>query len=155
MIAVASINSTRQSAKTQHVTQATYRLSKESRMSEQDSQQKIPFSQEAEEAVLGAILLDPDSYLKAALIIDAKCFFRPVNQIIFNGITALHESRIPIDTISLCHWLKSQNKLEQIGGSIYVDQLMGNVPASWNIESYANIVRQKYVQREMAKTLII
>ena len=112
---------------------------------------KIPFSIAAEEALLGAILLNPDCYLQVALIITPRCFFRPQNQTIFNAIAQMHDSQTPIDTISLQEFLKEHNLLKQVGGAVYLDQLLDNVPISQNIERYANIIQQLFIRREIMK----
>lgn len=108
-----------------------------------------PHSIEAEQAILGSILIDPETIENIISIVSSRDFFDPRHAEIFKAIEELYDEGIPIDVISICDRLKTKGKLEMVGGEIYVAQLADIVPTSAHAEMYAQIVRDKSVLRAL------
>ena len=108
-----------------------------------------PQSLEAEEAVLGGILLDSQALDKVIEIMKPTDFYRPTNQKIFRAMIALTGRGEPIDFITLTDALKAHDELQEVGGATYIAELGDRVPSSANIAYYAQIVREKAVLRNL------
>jgi len=108
-----------------------------------------PQAVEAEEAVLGALMLDSNSYHKIATWIKPESFYIPHNAEIYGIIQSLHDNRMPVDIISVIQKLTDAKKLDQIGGAYYITQLTDRVVSGGNIESHALFIQQKFLEREM------
>lgn len=120
-------------------------------MSEQELKaHKTPFSQAAEEALLGAILLDSDLLSDVAEIVSSQDFYRPQNKKIFKQLVSMMEMNEPIDIITLQENLKEKKLLKKVGGAVYLDQLFDNVPASQNAKRYAGIIHKMALRRTIA-----
>ena len=110
-----------------------------------------PHSQEAEQCVLGCVLLDPVpsmgeaiSYLPAP---GAQCFYDLRHQTIYSALVVMHDDRRPINTVTLCQWLKDRNLLEEVGGMVYVASLADMTPSAAGIGAYLETVREKHLLR--------
>jgi len=116
-------------------------------------QEKVPpHSLEAERCVLGVMLLEREAVPKVIQIIDRpEIFYSDVHKIIYEGILKLFDSNKPVDLITLREEFKKQGKLEKIGGSSYLVDLINSVITTANVEYYANIVREKYILRSLLK----
>ena len=116
-----------------------------------------PWSQEAEQAVLGAMLLDQDAALRAAELVDDTMFYREPHRRLFRAMLALTEQRIVIDHITLRDELLRRGELESAGGLEYLAELVDAVPTAANIEFHAKIVKDKAILRRLieASTSII
>lgn len=110
-----------------------------------------PHSVEAEQAVLGALLLDWKAMADVVSILKADRFYSIQNQIIYNALLQLYTSNVTGDTISLINELTKEGKLEQAGGTSYVASLTDTVPSSANIEYYADMVLDRAVRRDLIK----
>ena len=108
-----------------------------------------PQNIEAEESVLGALMLDPASIIKIADIITSSDFYKPNHQKIFENALELYEKRQPIDILTLSSKLKEKNILEEIGGHTYLATLVNKVPTAAHIAQYAKIVREKRTLRDL------
>ena len=108
-----------------------------------------PHSLEAEQAVLGGLMLDNEAWDKVAERVREKDFYRREHQIIFNVIITLTESRKPFDVLTLAEELKLRNELTPVGGEAYLFQLAKNTPSTSNITAYADIVRERSVLRQL------
>ena len=108
-----------------------------------------PSNIEAEEAVLGSILIDPQSFHDIAHIIKGKDFFRETNRFIYEAIQKLALSSAPIDMISVSNELRNGDHLNDIGGEAYIIGLVNVVPTSVNVIHYANIVKSMAVRRQL------
>src|SRR5688572_27221384 len=108
-----------------------------------------PQNLEAESCVLGAILLENDSLLSIKNHIDASDFHRESHRKIFRAMTELVEKREPMDLITLSDFLKGKNELEAVGGTSYLASLADYVFTTANVESYAKIVREKFLLRKL------
>lgn len=108
-----------------------------------------PQNLEAEKSVLGAIMLDKDALTKIADQLIAQDFYSEKHGLIYEAASELYEAREPIDVLSLSNILKSKEKLEEIGGSSYLTNLVNSVPSAANILHYAKIVRSKATLRRL------
>jgi replicative DNA helicase len=100
-----------------------------------------PQNVEAEQSVLGSLLIDPEAILKVAPFLDPEDFHRTDSHaLIYEAIRSLHDKRVPIDLVTLCDELERQGQLEQVGGPGYLTFLINSVPTSAHVEHYARIV---------------
>jgi replicative DNA helicase len=111
-----------------------------------------PWSQEAEQAVLGAMLLDQDAALRAAELVDDSMFYREAHRRLFRAMLALTEQRVVIDHITLRDELLRRGELETAGGLEYLAELVDTVPTAANIEFHAKIVKDKAILRRLIET---
>jgi replicative DNA helicase len=109
----------------------------------------VPANPEAEEAVLGSLLIDPDAVLKVASFLEAGDFYRERNGWIYRAILDLHERREPADFVTLCDELERNNILQEIGGAAYITQLINNVPSAAYVEHYGHIVERTATLRRL------
>lgn len=111
-----------------------------------------PASQEAEQGVLGCILLDNDGLHKALELIEEADFYREGHRQIYLAMQDLFEHGEPIDILTLVETLKRTDKLERAGGAAYIAGLADIVPSASHISSYAKIVREKAILRSLIAT---
>jgi replicative DNA helicase len=116
------------------------------------SGRSAPWSQEAEQAVLGAMLLDQDAALRAAELVDDSMFYREAHRRLFRAMLALTEQRTVIDHITLRDELLRRGELEAAGGLEYLAELVDTVPTAANIEFHAKIVKDKAILRRLIET---
>ncbi len=120
-----------------------------------DSAQRIqplrvpPHSLEAEQAVLGGLMLVSEAWDKIADKITEQDFHRRDHQLIFRAIGELAEKGRPCDAVTLGEWFESQRLSEQVGGTRYIIELANSTPSAANIAAYADIVREKSVLRQL------
>ncbi len=112
----------------------------------------VPQNIEAEEAVLGALLIDPEAIFRVLSFLRADHFYLRKHRWIYEAIVALHEQREPLDFLTLTTELEQREHLEAIGGSAYVSQLINSVPSAINIESYAHMVEETSIRRNLLDT---
>ena len=108
-----------------------------------------PQSTEAEQSVLGAILLENEALIKAIELLQVDDFYRESHRQIYGAMIDLYEKNTPVDQITLTEHLKQKNKLAEVGGLSYVAELAEKIPTAANIEYYAKIVRQKAILRNL------
>jgi len=109
----------------------------------------MPHSIEAEQSVLGALMLD-NSRLDAVLaVITEQDFYRQDHRVIFRMMLALQEATQPLDVITLSEELHKHNELDRIGGLGYLVDMANNTPSAANIIAYANIVRERSTLRQL------
>lgn len=109
-----------------------------------------PHSVEAEQSVLGGLLLDNPSFDKIADVVGSADFYRDDHRRIFDTICNLVEHNRPADVITVAEALDSTNELAYVGGLSYLGSLAQNTPSAANIRRYAEIVREKSVMRQLA-----
>ena len=109
----------------------------------------VPHSREAEEAVIGSIMINPEAYYDVAQFLQAEDFYIHRNQWIWNAFTRLHERRVPIDFLTVTEELDQMGHLAEIGGPAYLTALIQQVPTSLHAEHYAHIVEQDSIRRRM------
>lgn len=111
-----------------------------------------PQNTEAEQSVLGALMLDKNAIINVADILNAEDFYKPAHGKIYEAILKLYEKNEPVDILSVTEKLKNDNILKEIGGSSYLSGLIELVPTAAHIEHYAQIVKEKKVLRDLIKT---
>ena len=109
----------------------------------------VPHSREAEEAVVGAVLINPEVYYDIAQFLAADDFYIHRNRWIWEAFIRLHESRTPVDLLTLSEDLDRAGQLAEIGGSAYLTSLINQVPTSINAEAYGRIVEENSIRRRM------
>ncbi len=109
----------------------------------------VPHNREAEEAVVGAVFINPEVYYDIAQFLSADDFYIHRHQWIWEAFNRLHEERIPVDLLTVANELEKRNQLNEIGGPAYLTSLVNQVPSSLNAESYGRIVEGFSVRRKM------
>jgi replicative DNA helicase len=109
----------------------------------------VPANLEAEEAVLGSLLIDPDAIIKIAAFLRADDFYREKNGWIYQAILDLHERREPADFVTLIDELGRREILQEVGGVTYVTSLINGVPTAVHVEHYAHIVERTSTLRRL------
>jgi len=112
---------------------------------------QTPWSNEAEQAVLGAMLLDQDAALKAAEILDDTMFYKESHRLLFRSMLSLTERGDVIDPVTLRDELSRRGDLDRAGGMEYLAALVDVVPTAANIDYHAKIVRDKAVLRRLVE----
>lgn len=122
-------------------------------MAEQDPQTsglKIPpHSIEAEQAVLGGLMLDNQAWERMSDRVVVEDFYKKEHRLIFRAIFYLAESGQPLDVVTLHEFLEKEGESDSAGGLAYLGELAKNTPSAANIVAYADIVRERAVLREM------
>ncbi|OCS87916.1 replicative DNA helicase [Caryophanon tenue] len=108
-----------------------------------------PHNQEAEQAVLGAIFLDPTTLITASEILRAEDFYRSAHQKIFETLIRLSDQGKAIDVVTVTEELSSKKELENVGGVAYLMELSSAVPTAANVGYYAKIVEEKALLRRL------
>ena len=111
-----------------------------------------PQSIEAEQAVLGAIFLDPETVVGALEFLEPQDFYRRGHQLIFQTMLDLNDRNEAIDIVTVMNNLESQNQLEDVGGMSYLAELAVAVPTAANMEHYAKIIEGKSILRKLIHT---
>ena len=108
-----------------------------------------PQAVDIEEAVLGALMLEPTAITDVLDIISPDCFYKETNRKIFTAISALAAKHAPVDIFTVSDELKNSGDLESVGGASYLSQLSMKIGAAAHIDYHAKILLQKYIQREL------
>ncbi len=108
-----------------------------------------PHDDDAEQAVLGAILIDKDAIISVSQLISPDNFYDERHSNIYEAMLSLYEDRKPIDLLTLTDVLKKKKLYDRVGGSAYLTSLTTVVPTAANSEYYAGIIREKYVRRSL------
>lgn len=108
-----------------------------------------PHNLEAESAVLGSILINPESMNKVVEILEADFFYSPKNKLIYEAAFTLYNQNKPIDGLSLTEYFQSRNKLDEIGGVEYLGELGLDTVLSSNVEYYAQIIKENALKRKL------
>ena len=109
----------------------------------------IPANIEAERAVLGSLMIDPDAIIKVANFLRAEDFFRERHSWLYEAMLALNERREPLDFVTIVDELERRNQLEEIGGPAYLTELITNTPTALYIDHYARIVERTALLRRL------
>ena len=110
-----------------------------------------PHNLEAEQAVLGSLLLNWESFAEVVTKLKAENFYSLQNQLIYDALIKLYNQSITGDSLSLINELTKQNNLEKAGGAAYIASLTSSVPSSANVEYYAQIVLDRFERRELIR----
>ena len=113
------------------------------------TQLQIPVSLEAEEALLGAILLEPKSFLSIAAFLNGEDFFSKRHEHIWNAISRLQERNDAVDFVTLSRELDDLSLLDEIGGPAYLTSLVNNTPSAVHAEIYGEMVARTSTRRKM------
>lgn len=111
-----------------------------------------PQSLEAEQAVLGSMLIEREAIIRAAEILDPAAFYRDAHRMIFEAIMALADRSEAVDVVTVGEELRRRNQLDTVGGMAYLTTLANLVPTAANVEHYARIVANKAVLRRLIHT---
>jgi replicative DNA helicase len=111
-----------------------------------------PQNIEAEQAVLGAIFLQPSSLTLASELLIPEDFYRASHQKIYNAMLELSDKGEPVDLVTVTSELADVNLLEEVGGVSYLSDLANSVPTAANIEYYGKIVEEKSILRRLIRT---
>ncbi len=118
-------------------------------MESEPKPKSIPYSVEAEEAVIGAVLIDPDAYHSVAQVIQPGDFYIHRHRFIWEAITRLQERQIPLDFLTITDELDQAGKLNEIGGTAYLTGLINQVPTSLHAGAYAQIIKDMATRRHI------
>jgi len=108
-----------------------------------------PHSIDAEQAVLGGLMIDNTTWDQIADVVIENDFYRRDHRLIFRAIGELANQGIPCDAVTLSEWLERHSLLEDAGGLTYLGSLAKNTPSAANIKAYASLVREKSVMRQL------
>ncbi|NTW29716.1 MAG: replicative DNA helicase [Candidatus Moranbacteria bacterium] len=115
----------------------------------QDHLRIPPHNLEAEQSVLGALMLDKDAIIKIADLVRPGDFYKNDHNAIYEAMLELYEEREPIDVLSLANLLEEKGKLDAVGGSAYLASLVNIVPSASNVAHYAKLVQKKSLLRRL------
>ena len=110
-----------------------------------------PYSVEAEQSVLGGLLLDNSAWEKISDLLTGADFYRADHRQIYHHISLLIEANKPADALTVAESLERSAKLEEVGGQAYLGSLAVNTPSAANIRRYAEIVRERAIMRKLAE----
>ncbi|KPK94597.1 MAG: replicative DNA helicase [Anaerolineae bacterium SM23_ 63] len=111
--------------------------------------QEAPYDRQAEEAVLGSVLVTKEVYYDLVHFLSGDDFFLHRNRWIWETFTSLHEQRLPIDILTVSEELERQGRLEEVGGPAYLTALINNVPSSLHAEAYGKVVEETATRRRL------
>jgi replicative DNA helicase len=109
----------------------------------------MPHSREAEEAVIGAVLINPEIYYDLAQFLNPDDFYLHRLRFIWEAFTSLHEKRIKLDFLTVSDELENMSRLEEIGGGAYLTALLNQVPTTLHAEDYGKIIEAASTRRKM------
>lgn len=110
----------------------------------------LPHNENAEQSVLGSILIDKDAIIGVSEILKSEDFYSDINGIIYGAMMVLYEARLPIDLLTLTEQLKKSKLLKKVDSS-YLTDLVELVPTAANVESYAKITKENATKRSLIK----
>jgi replicative DNA helicase len=119
---------------------------------------KPPWSEDAEQAVLGAMLLDADAIVRAVELVDETMFYREGHRRVFRAMLQLHQNGAVSDPLTLANELERTGSLQAAGGKDYIGTLLDVVPTAANVEYHLKIVKEKALRRrliEVAQGLVV
>jgi len=112
-------------------------------------EQSHPHNRDAEEAVLGAVLINPEVYYEVAQILRPDDFYIVRNRWIWETYVQLHDSRSPIDYLTVLKELEGRGQLLEVGGAAYITSLINQTPTSLHAEAYSHMVEEASIRRRM------
>lgn len=114
---------------------------------------KLPFATEAEQALVGALILDNASWDRVGDLVEVDHFYHDQHRDIFVAVSGLIKAGKPCDVLTLTQVLADNNRLDKVGGEAYLFELTSSTPSAANITAYADIVKQKAIMRGMLESL--
>ncbi len=112
----------------------------------------MPQNLEAEQSVLGSMLIEKTAIAQAAEVLNAEDFYRDSHKVIFNAIRDLYQKDVPVDMITLIDYLRSTENLEDAGGITYITEISNSIPSTANLLSYIQIVEDKSILRKLIRS---
>jgi len=109
----------------------------------------LPSNREAEEALIGAVLINAEVFLDVSQFLAAEDFFIVRNQWVWEAFQHLSETRQPIDIVTITETLSNRDQLDEIGGQAYLISLINQAPNAFHAESYGRIIEQNAIRRRM------
>lgn len=116
-----------------------------------DLERLPPHSDQAEEAVLGSLLIDPEAIFEVAHFLKPDAFYRERNRWVYEALLELYDKRQPIDLVTLQDTLQRNGRLEDVGGYAFLIDLVNAVPSSVNAPAYAQVVETAAVRRKLIR----
>ncbi|MEI7473848.1 MAG: replicative DNA helicase [bacterium] len=110
-----------------------------------------PQSLEAEQAVLGALLVNPIAITRVIETLKADSFYKQAHKVIYSVVISLYNGNEPIDVVTVSEQLRDMGKLDMVGGRSYINDLALSVITTANIEYYAKIISEKHIRRELIR----
>ena len=110
-----------------------------------------PHSIEAEQSVIGGLLLSERAWDEIAGSINEDDFYREDHRLLFRGLADLADTGQPRDLVTLTEWLRSRDLLDKAGGATYLGNLAADIPGAANIKAYADIVRERSIMRQLIR----
>lgn len=110
---------------------------------------RAPHNLEAEQSVIGSMMIDKTSIAKALEVLKSEDFYKDAHKSIFNAIQELFQKDVPIDLVTVIEHLRATNKLEIAGGITYITEISDSVPTTAHLESYIEIVSKKSLLRRL------
>ncbi|MCB2290655.1 replicative DNA helicase [Clostridium sp. CS001] len=111
----------------------------------------LPYNLEAEQSVIGSMLIDKTAISRAVEVLKSDDFYRDSHKVIFNAIFDLYQKDTPIDMITLLEHLRSAEKLDASGGVTYISEISNSIPSTANLSSYIKIVEDKSILRKLIR----
>jgi len=111
----------------------------------------LPQSIEAEQSVIGSMIIDKTAIAQAAEGLKEEDFYRDSHKVIFKAIIKMFQKDMAVDLVTLLEYLKSTSQLENAGGATYVTEISGSVPTTANLSSYIKIVSEKSLLRRLIR----
>lgn len=112
----------------------------------------FPQNIEAEQSVLGSMMIDKTAISQAAEKLKSEDFYKDTHKVIFNSIVELYQKDKPVDLITLTDYLRSEDRLEKSGGITYITELVNSIVTTANLQSYIKIVQDKSMFRKLIKS---
>ena len=113
-----------------------------------------PQSVEAEQAVLGCMLIDPEAVPKVLHVLTEKSFYKTAHSHIYSVMGTLFEKNKTVDNITVTDELKKSKKLDEVGGAYFITGLSSDAPSAANVEYYAKIVKEKEILRSIIQSAV-
>ncbi len=120
-------------------------------MTDSSMERLPPQSLDAEQAVLGALLVSGDGVSRVVDVLEPEYFYRKAHQVIYAAALDLYEKNEPIDIVTISAFLQDQGKLDLVGGRLYITDLSRSVATTANLEYYAKLVQEKALLRSLIK----
>jgi replicative DNA helicase len=110
-----------------------------------------PQNLEAEEAILGGILVDPEAIGRVTDILEGEAFYLAAHRIIYEAALTLHQNGKPADLLTVASWLVDRGMLDKVGGQSRLAELYDRTPSAVNIDLYSQLVMDKYLRRRLIR----
>src|SRR6056297_2133949 len=121
----------------------------EARLSSLTNAKAPPHSNEAEQSVLGALMLSANAWDKIADQVDENDFYRENHRLIFRSMAELFQQGQPVDAVTVTEWFQRHGKVDKVDAGSYITMLANETPGPANILGYARIVREKSILRQL------